>query len=319
MLVRFWGTRGSLPVSMTAMDVRAKVINALVTAKGKRFESVEEAERFVDGELDFTISGTYGGATSCIEIDHGEGEFLVCDMGSGFRDFGLDAMKRTASERPKVYNIFMSHMHWDHIMGFPFFVPAFIPGNRIKFHGGHPTLELALRRQQEKISFPVPLDFMNADMAFSTLALGEDVEVAGTKVSMIKQLHDNDSFGYRFERNGKIVVYSTDSEHKIDDVDSEDRFVEFFRDADLVIFDTMYSLADAITLKEDWGHSSGVVAVDLCHRAGVRKLAMYHHEPAYNDQMVDDQYRDVVRYEALMRQDSPLEVICAYDGLEIVL
>ena len=115
------------------------------------------------------------------------------------------------------------------------------------------------------------------------------------------------------------MVYSTDSEHKLDDRISIQRFVEFFRDADLVIMDTMYSLADAVSMKDDWGHSSNVVAVDLCHRAKARRLAMFHHEPIFDDDTIRKMHLDTIRYEGLMRKESALEVLCAYDGLEVPL
>jgi phosphoribosyl 1,2-cyclic phosphodiesterase len=204
-------------------------------------------------------------------------------------------------------------------MGFPFFVPAFDPDTTIRFYGGHDTIEQALRRQQEKISFPVPFDFLKARFEFNTLEAGEPVEVAGCRVDMIRQHHDNDSYGYRFSCNGKSVVYSTDSEHRLEDDMSMQRFVEFFRDADLVIMDTMYSLADAVSMKADWGHSSNVVAVDLCHRAKARRLAMFHHEPVFDDNTLRKLHLDTIRYEELMHRESALEVLCAYDGLEVKL
>ena len=144
-------------------------------------------------------------------------------------------------------------------------------------------------------------------------------EVAGCRVEVIRQHHDNDSYGYRFGCHGKSLVYSTDSEHKLDDTASMQRFVEFLRNADLVIMDTMYSLVDAVSVKADWGHSSNVVAVDLCHLANARRLAMFHHEPVFDDNMIRKLHLDTIRYEELTRRGSMLDVLCAYDGLEVSL
>jgi phosphoribosyl 1,2-cyclic phosphodiesterase len=318
-LVRFWGTRGSLPTAVRSSEVRDKLIGALKTANGRHFQSDADIGNFVDKELDFSIRATYGGASSCVELDGTDNEFLVCDMGSGLREFGLDSIQRCHEGRGKTYNIFMSHLHWDHIMGFPFFVPAFDPEVTIRIFGGHDTIEQALRRQQEKISFPVPFDFLQARFEFTTLVPGEVTEVAGCQVELIRQNHDNDSYGYRFSCNEKSVVYSTDSEHKLEDRISIQHFIDFFRDADLIVMDTMYSLADSVSMKADWGHSSNVVAVDLCHRANARRLAMFHHEPIFNDSTIRELHLDTIRYEELMRKESALEVLCAYDGLEILL
>ena len=304
---------------MRASEVRQKLIGALKTANGRQFQSDAAIVNFVDNELDFSMRATYGGASSCVELDGASDEYIVCDMGSGLRDFGLDTIRRSREGRVKTYNIFMSHLHWDHIMGFPFFVPEFDPDVTIRIFGGHDTIEQAVRRQQEKISFPVPFDFLKARFEFATLVPGEVSEVAGCRVELIRQHHDNDSYGYRFSCNGQSVVYSTDSEHKLEDPLSIQKFIDFFRDADLVIMDTMYSLADAVSMKADWGHSSNVVAVDLCHRAQARRLVMFHHEPIFNDNTIRKIHLDTIRYEKLMRKESALEVLCAYDGLEVPL
>ena len=114
-------------------------------------------------------------------------------------------------------------------------------------------------------------------------------------------------------------MYTTDSEHKGDNMEAEDAVIRFFKDADLVIFDTMYSLAEAISMKQDWGHSSNVVAVDMCHRANAKRLVMFHHEPICDDEMIQRVHAETIRYEELMRHDQALEVLCAYDGLEVVV
>jgi len=321
MIVRFWGTRGSLPVAIKGKAVRDKLVDALMAANGLSFDTDEEAGAFIDGTLDFATAQTYGGATSCVEIDLGrDREFIVCDMGSGLREFGLDAMKRCAEGHPRTYHFFLSHLHWDHILGFPFLVPAFDPGATMVIHSGHADAEQALRRQQEEISFPVPFDWLKADISFRTLEAGRTYRIGAVEVSLIEQQHSHSSFGYRFtDADGRTAIYSTDSEHKIDRMEGEADTVGFFADADLVVCDTMYSLADAVSMKEDWGHSSNIVAIDLCHEAKAKRLALFHHEPTYSDRDIQRMHRESIRYEEIMRYGDPLEVICAYDGLEIAL
>ena len=102
-------------------------------------------------------------------------------------------------------------------------------------------------------------------------------------------------------------------------MDAEAAFIRFFGDADLVICDTMYSLADSVSMKEDWGHSSNLVAVDLCHEARAKTLALFHHEPTYNDEDIERMHEETIRYEELTREGPALNVICAYDGLEVRL
>ena len=311
MLVRFWGTRGSLPVAQQASAIQAKIAKALLAAGGRSFADETEAAAFAQASLPFSTYGAYGGATSCVEIEGADDAFLVCDMGSGLREFGIDAFRRCAAGHARTYHIFLSHLHWDHIMGFPFFGPAFDPGATVVFHSGHADAEEALRRQQEEISFPVPFDWLKAKFQFVTHPMA---------VTLIKQHHSHDSYGYHFERDGRSVIYSTDSEHKLDNMDSEAAFEAFFAGADLVICDTMYSLGDSVSLKQDWGHSSNIVAVDLCHAAGAKRLALFHHEPTYTDEDIARMHAETVRYAELVREDrAPLEVICAYDGLEVAI
>ena len=121
------------------------------------------------------------------------------------------------------------------------------------------------------------------------------------------------------ERNGRTVVYSTDAEHKPEDEADLARFAELFRDADLVIFDAMYSLAESVSVREDWGHSNNVVGVELCRRANAKRLALFHHEPVNDDGAVEQLWHDAQRLEEITRKGSCLQVLAAYDGLELVV
>ncbi len=204
-------------------------------------------------------------------------------------------------------------------MGLPFFTPAYIPGNRVRIYGSHPWLESALRRQQDEPSFPVDFSFLRADIEFVHLEPDRPHAVAGMTVTTMLQRHAGDSYGYRFEANGRSVIYTTDSEHKLDDPLETESYVAFFRNADVVIFDAMYSLADAISVRADWGHSSNVVGVELCQMAGARHLCLFHHEPAYSDQAIDAVLADTRRLEEITRTGEPLAITAAYDGMEIEL
>ena len=317
MLIRFWGTRGSLPVALTTRALQAKLVLALVAASGKKLDTQQKAWRFIENELDFSVSHTFGGHSPCVQIDCGGEEYVLCDLGSGARPFGNTVIATRGAQTPAVYHVFMSHVHWDHIMGFPLFSPAYIPGNRIRIYGCHDLLEAAFRRQHGAPSFPVEFDQLAAQIEFIRLEPGRRYDVAGLNVRAMLQAHSGDSYGYRFEHGGKSVVYSTDSEHKLEDQKDTQAFVEFFRNADLVIFDAMYALADAVSVKADWGHSSNIVGVELCQMAGVRHLCLFHHEPAYDDEKLTAIWRESERLEELTRGERPLRITAAYDGLEL--
>jgi phosphoribosyl 1,2-cyclic phosphodiesterase len=319
MRVRFWGTRGSIPVALTPADIRDKLAQALVAAGGRRFDSYGDAYAFARENLPFSVSHTFGGHTACVELEGGRGEeYFVCDMGSGARAFGEHVLARQGG-RPATVNVFMSHVHWDHIMGFPFFGPAYVPGTTLRIHGCHDVLEQAFRLQQSPPCFPVGFDQLNANIEFVKLEPGVAREVSGMRVTPKLQRHSGDSYGFRFESGGRTVVYSTDSEHKLEEPAETSRFVEFFHDADLVIFDAMYSLAEAVSVKADWGHSSNIIGVELCQMARAKHLMLFHHEPANDDATLDGVLRDARRLEELTRAERPLRISAAYDGLEIEL
>jgi phosphoribosyl 1,2-cyclic phosphodiesterase len=316
MRVRFWGTRGSIPVALDTAALQAKLTEALLKASGKRFRDAAEARGFIERELDFAASHTFGGASPCVEVERPGAAPLILDLGSGVRGLGARDMARTG--RPHAYNVIMSHMHWDHIMGFPFFTPAYVPGTRIRIHGCHDGLEHALRRQQDAPSFPVPFDRLAARIEFVVLEAGRRYDIDGIAVTGMRQAHSGDSYAYRLEHGGKALVYATDSEHKLEDPREREAFAAFFRDADMVIFDAMYSLAEAVSVKEDWGHSSNVVGVELCQLAGAKHLVLFHHEPASDDATIARIWRDTVRLEEITREGRvPLRVTAAYDGLEL--
>lgn len=304
-------------MALTAPQVRDKLVRALTGAIGKGLTTPQQVHEYVDS-LDFTTAGTFGGHSPCVQVDLGGDEYLLCDMGSGLRPFGQAALRQRAG-RPGTYHILVSHSHWDHIMGFPFFTPAYVPGNVVRIYGCHPDLEAALRRQQEPPSFPVKLDVLKASLEFVTLTPGRAHEIAGCRVTPKAQHHSGDSYGYRIERQGKSVVYTTDTEHKMDDRAQTDAFVEFFRGADLVIFDSMYSLAEAMSVKEDWGHSSNVIGVELCQLAGARRLCLFHHEPVFDDARLAAILEETRRFEQITREGHAVEVLSAYDGLVLAL
>lgn len=322
MKVRFWGTRGSIPVSVTAPSIRAKLAAALAGSVGHDLSSPAKIDAYID-TLGFDISGTFGGHSSCVQVEAGDGaegaEQVILDFGSGARPLGQALLQRFGPAAPQTYHVFMSHLHWDHIMGFPFFTPVYIPGNRIIIHSCHMEVEHAFRRQQAAPSFPVGFSQLGAQIDFDVMRPGQAYQIAGYTVTAKRQLHAGDSYGWRLEREGKTLVYSTDSEHTLDSAAERDGFVEFFRAADLVIFDAMYSLADAISVKADWGHSSNIVAVELCQAAHARRLALFHHEPSYNDAQIAQVFAETLRFEEITREGDALEVLASWDGLEVQL
>lgn len=322
MQVQFWGTRGSLPISLNAEQVRQRLLSVLEVAArlpaGQLDTAISRAE-FVDS-LPFAMRGTYGGQSSCVEIRGSGPEHLICDLGSGARGLGNAKLARFGPGNPQTYHVFISHLHWDHLMGLPFFTPLYIPGNRLVIHGCHANLEAAVRLQMSEPGFPVDFSLVEKQVEFNILEPGTAYEIAGFQVRPMLQIHGGDSYGYRFEQAGKSFVYATDSEHKLDREDQWAACIDFFRGADLIAFDAMYSLAEMVSVKADWGHSSNMIGVELALAAGAKRLALFHHDPLNDDASLDRLLADSRRFETLSRhRRPPLEVISAYDGLCVEL
>jgi phosphoribosyl 1,2-cyclic phosphodiesterase len=318
MYARFWGTRGSLPASITARQIREKISQAIRASRTWKLANDGWIETFIDRELPFAVRGGYGGNTSCVEIGGGEG-YVLCDAGTGIRDFGNAFMRAGKAGSPAVFPLFLSHPPWDHIPGFPFFTPAYLPNQEIHIYAGHEDVEQVFERQQAAPSFPVPFRALGAKIVFHRLEPDRAYEIAGFSVLMFSQNHPGGSFGYSFIREKKKIVYSTDMEHGAEAGDEDYRFIGLFQDADLLIFDAQYPLADAIGMKETWGHSSNLLAVELSVRAGVKRLCLFHSEPTSGDEALDRFLADTRDYLKIHDPSSPLRIDLAYDGLEIAL
>ena len=320
MRVVFWGTRGSLPRAVGADAVREKVRRAVEAALESGLAFGDDVDAFLSS-LPFDVLSTFGGSTPCVEIRTGEPrELLVLDAGTGLRDLSVH-LGRAGPSPPLRVHLLLSHLHWDHIQGFPFFTPAYVPGNEIHVYGCHDGIEEAFRRQQEAPFFPVPLGAMGASIAFHRLDVVEPATIAGFGVTSFLQNHPGNSYGYLLERDGTRVVYSTDSEHYDEAFEDGYPFVDMARDADLLVFDAAYSLADQLDSKKDWGHSSNTVGVELAMRAGVRRLCLFHHDHALGDDALERIREETAEYlEIFAGDDGPgLEIVMAYDGLEIEL
>ncbi|MEW5735135.1 MAG: MBL fold metallo-hydrolase [Thermodesulfobacteriota bacterium] len=311
MEVRFWGTRGSLPAPLNAQGVRKKIVAALSEAVHKGLSGAAGIEALVDS-LSFSVRGTFGGNTACVEIVNGS-EAVFCDAGSGLRDYALHGPKSPEGRRD--YHIFLSHLHWDHICGFPFFTPAYVPGNRVFIYGCHSNMREAFAFQQSDPHFPVSLSSMGAEISFTTLEPGRGYDIAGFRVTALGQEHPGGSFAYSFSRAGRKMVYATDVELR-DQPDKKDLPIHsLIQECDLLIFDAQYSYLEAMVTKENWGHSSNLIAVELAVASGVKTLALFHHDPAATDEDLARTLTLTREYLSIHAPQSAMSVYMAYDGM----
>ena len=316
MVVRFWGVRGSIPTPPGMHQVKEKVLLALKGVSGTDIVDERAIEHYVEG-LPRHIKGTYGGNTSCVEL-HSDDVTIIFDAGSGIRVLGLHLMNRRFGQGEGTAHLFLSHTHWDHIQGFPFFLPAYVQGNRIIIYSPHPNIERRFSLQQEASHFPVPLKSMNADIEFVSLEEEERVSIGHLDIENIKMNHPGGSFGYRVKKEGKSFVYATDTDLTNLSAPEMERYIEFFSQAKVLVLDTQYTQMEAAE-KEDWGHSSSMTGVDIARDAGVETLVLFHHEPTYDDDTLWDILQRTRKYAEMKGFRQTEKVIMAYEGLELVV
>ena len=269
-VVRFWGVRGSIPCPGP--------------------ETVR-----------------YGGNTSCVEIRCGD-RLLIFDGGSGLRPLGGELVK---GGQPVELDLFYSHTHLDHIVGLPFFAPCYDERNRVRIWAGHlkphSGIEAVLGKMMSAPLFPIPIDIFTAEMAFVDFTAGETLSPhPGIELRTGPLDHPNGATGYRVEFGGKSIAYITDTEHREGKLDAN--VLRLVDHADVMIYDTSYTDEEYPTHR-DWGHSTWQEAVRLADAAKVRKLVLFHHDPAH-----DDAFMDNVKVEAEKARPG---TVVAYEGLSL--
>jgi phosphoribosyl 1,2-cyclic phosphodiesterase len=312
MKVKFWGMRGSIPTPLSPAVMEDKIRQALRGAAGVDLSDEEAIERYIQ-RLALEVRQTVGGNTACVEVRAGE-QLLILDAGSGLRVLGEQLMETEFGRGEGQVDFLISHTHWDHIQGLPFFKPGFIPGNQLTFYSPHAHLESAFAGQQDEIYFPVPLSYLSAELRFKRIPAGVWSVLGDLRVYPLHMSHPGESYGYRIEHADGSLVYATDAEYKHLSPESTQAYVELFRDADLLIFDAQYSFADALD-RRDWGHSSPLVGAELAYRAGVRRLALFHHDPTSDDRTIYAGLRQAETY--LDKRKSACQVMISNEGLEI--
>jgi phosphoribosyl 1,2-cyclic phosphodiesterase len=316
MKVKFWGVRGSISSPVRSGYIRKKIEDVLALATAVDIQSKESIRKFLDG-LAFSSHSTYGGNTTCLEIRDKEGHLILLDSGTGVRELGNELMSKEFSQgKGKAYWL-MTHTHWDHIQGMPFFVPLFIPGNQFIFHTSMEGLEERLRYQLVFSHFPVHWDQYHATKEFHYHPEGEEFPLGNHIKAFSKSMrHPGGSYSYRFQEGNKTLIFASDAEFNLDEMDNIDQYIGYFRGADVLVFDTQYTFEESLQ-RIDWGHSSASMATDIALRAGVKKLVMFHHDPSYDDEKLDMVYLRALKYKEMFDPKGSLEIVMAYEGLEI--
>lgn len=315
MYIKFWGTRGSIPTALPESDIKQKIRQALAGAAGLDLTDEATINRYIE-RLPFTVRSTVGGNTPCLEVRSGD-QLLIIDAGSGMRLLGLDLMAQGFAAGHHHADILVTHTHWDHIQGFPFFRPVFIPNNHFTFYSPLPDLEARLIQQQHVSFFPVPVSYMSATLEFKEIDPVGYSQIGNFSIRPMSLSHPGSTYGYRIEDGQSCLVLATDSEYKRVDPQSTAAYVQFFQDADLLIFDAQYTFTEALD-RPDWGHSTAIMGAELAYRAQAKRLALFHHDPSSSDDQIWQGKEQAEAY--LMHRPAPqqiCDVLVAYDGLSL--
>jgi phosphoribosyl 1,2-cyclic phosphodiesterase len=264
----------------------------------------------------------YGGNTSCLELRFGEEDrLIVMDLGSGVRELAGQIMKKDFPRGPIKTKVFLTHTHYDHIMGFPFFTPIFIPTTELDIYGPvsfeDDTLEAIVGGQLQYRYFPVRLEELSATINYHPMKEGSIDLGGGLKVTTKYLNHPILVLGYKFEYEGKILCTAYDhemyrnlfevgpddpgydpaaiKEGAIAAAEENEKIQQFYKDADILVHDTQYTHKEYLAGKIGWGHSSFEWAINSAHKAGVKHLVLFHHEPLRNDQELEGLYKAYVK------------------------
>lgn len=289
MRIKLWGVRGSIPAPINQNDLKDRLTRSITLARDLFKENPDISTDEVLSRIPESVRVPVGGETTCVEIQSGDSQ-LIIDMGSGARRLGYEMAAR--SNDFKEVHILMTHTHWDHIQGWPFFIPAYMPDKTIHFYSAIEDCEDRYTLQQKFEFFPVAFSEMPSKKEFHYFKSGDFLQVGPFKIQTISLPHPGGSIAYRIQSNGKKLIVSTDTEFYGPNLDQEVRnHSPVFQDADLLILDAQYTLEEA-ERRIGWGHTSMEVAVNVALQWNVKRLVFTHHEPAHSDETIYKMYEE---------------------------
>ena len=257
------------------------------------------------------IFGTTGGNTACVELIHNNTD-IILDAGTGLRVLGK------SKKCPQKYHLFLSHFHWDHINGFPFFDHAFDPNLEIQVYSHQKDAQKYFYNQMsEPYSPPSVAPSITKNIVFNNLQEDKQFFIDDIKVNSHKMRHPGDSYSFSFEVNGKKFVYATDVELKSTDFSSQTDGQEVFRNADVIVIDSQYTVQE-VYRKENWGHSAFCYVIDFAIFWNIKNIYLFHHEPTYDDRKLDS-ILQAARWYAQYIGHSDIHIEMAKESLEVEL
>ncbi|MFN7905100.1 MAG: MBL fold metallo-hydrolase [Pseudobdellovibrionaceae bacterium] len=274
--LQFWGVRGSIPVSPSPVFWKNHigfVLEDYFQAFTKTKISVSEYM----AQKDVPEVAGFGAATTCVEVVSDVGR-LIIDGGSGIRSLSEQIMRGNHGTMKGPHHILMTHFHWDHVIGLPFFSPHFVPGAEIHYYAVQNELPDLIRGIFQKPYFPVPFDKLPSKIHFHILEPRTKFKIADMEITPYKLDHPDPCWGYRINSGGKGYAHCVDTEGTRVSVQDLGADLPLYQNADLMYFDAQYTLPE-LAEKANWGHSASQVGLDIAMREKIKYVLFAHHDP----------------------------------------
>lgn len=315
MIIEFWGVRGSLPTPLANNDYNTRLHEILESAVKNKLSDTKDIDSFIEG-LKPHLKYVYGGNTTCLTIKSKSGKLYIIDCGTGIRPLGDKLLQKIPFTKKTEYNIFITHTHWDHIQGLPFFKPIYSKNNQFNFYSIFDDLHDRLAYQQKFRFFPKEFDEMESEKKFITINKGDKIQLEDNlTVECYPLRHPGGSASYKFVEDGKSFIFATDVEFSGSDLEkNHPEQDKFFKNADLLVIDSQYTLDEAF-MKFDWGHTSFTMAVNFGIHWKVENLVLTHHEPSYSDSKLCNLYKKTINHRNAMETEKP-NIILAKEGMK---
>ncbi len=283
----FWGVRGSLPSSPSPQQWFAEARGLLNEFVSAGFHRQDQIDSFL-ANVPLPRVGGFGTATTCVGVQSSDGNSLVIDAGSGIRRLSDKLVMGPCGKGKGVVHLLMTHFHWDHILGLPFFAPIFIPGNQIHIYSVEHESEGLLRGLFKKPYFPVSWEMLGSKIHFHRLEPRKQVQINGFNVTPYQLDHPDPCWGYRIENEGKIYAHCVDTEGTRVTAKDLGLDLPFYQGGvDLMYFDAQYSLPE-LAEKSNWGHSASQIGLDIAIREKIKNVLFAHHDPGAGYQQIFD-------------------------------
>jgi phosphoribosyl 1,2-cyclic phosphodiesterase len=317
-MIKLWGVRGSLPRPEVPGSLHQRITHILEEFSTSKLTVAD----FLRQQPQPVISG-YGGNTTCVEVKCGD-DRLIIDAGSGLRELGLAGLSGPLGRGQGEVHLLFTHFHWDHLIGLPFFIPIFVPGNTIHMYAVQPELEMIVRRVFERPFFPVEFSQLGAKLVFHPLVPRRKIKIQNFEVTPYELDHPDPCWGYRIERSGKAYAHCVDTECTRQTREELGPDLPLYEKADLMFFDAQYTLTEVVD-KANWGHAVAGFGIDIALREKIKKILFAHHDPfATFDKIAAAEAQARAYYESRLVQlreagekPQPVGFSFAVEGMEV--